>query len=86
MTSIEWLIEQLEAPCRGIPSHIIEKAKEMYEKERENSFTLEQMMEFIDLLMKVTLLKDLIILAHFLLAFMIFKYFLQHLTASLKMF
>jgi hypothetical protein len=29
MTAIEWLIEQLQAPCRGIPSHIIEQAKEM---------------------------------------------------------
>lgn len=29
MTAVEWLIEQLQAPCRGIPSHIIEQAKEM---------------------------------------------------------
>jgi len=28
-TAVEWLVEQLYAPCRGIPSHIIEKAKEM---------------------------------------------------------
>lgn len=28
-TAVEWLIEQLYAPCRGIPSHIIEQAKEM---------------------------------------------------------
>jgi hypothetical protein len=33
MTSVEWLIEQLQAPCRGIPSHIIERAKEMYNQE-----------------------------------------------------
>ena len=33
MTSIEWLIEQLQAPCRGIPSHIIEQAKEMHKQE-----------------------------------------------------
>jgi hypothetical protein len=32
-TAVEYIIEQLYAPCRGIPSHIIEKAKEM-EKER----------------------------------------------------
>jgi len=31
--SIEWLIRQLEAPCRGIPSDIIEKAKELHKKE-----------------------------------------------------
>ena len=30
MTSVEWLIQQLQAPCRGIPSHIIEHAKEMH--------------------------------------------------------
>jgi hypothetical protein len=33
MTSIEWLIEQLQAPCRGIPSYIIEQAKEMHQSE-----------------------------------------------------
>ena len=33
MTSIEWLIEQLQAPCRGIPSNIIEQAKEMHKAE-----------------------------------------------------
>ena len=32
-TAVEWLIEQLQAPCRGIPSHIIEEAKQM-EKEQ----------------------------------------------------
>ena len=32
-TAVEWLVEQLYAPYRGIPSHIIEKAKEM-EKEQ----------------------------------------------------
>ena len=30
---IEWLIEQLQAPCRGIPSNIIEQAKEMHKQE-----------------------------------------------------
>ena len=33
VTAVEWLIEQLQAPCRGIPSHIIEQAKEI-EKEQ----------------------------------------------------
>lgn len=28
MTAVEYLIEQLQAPCRGIPSHIIEDAKQ----------------------------------------------------------
>jgi hypothetical protein len=28
-TAVEYLIEQLQAPCRGIPSHIIDQAKEM---------------------------------------------------------
>lgn len=32
-TVVEWLIEQLQAPCRGIPSHIIEQAKEMFAKQ-----------------------------------------------------
>lgn len=32
-TAVGWLIEQLQAPCRGIPSHVIEKAKQM-EKEQ----------------------------------------------------
>jgi hypothetical protein len=33
LTAVEWLIEQLQAPCRGIPSHIVEQAKQM-EKEQ----------------------------------------------------
>lgn len=28
-TAIQWIIEQLQAPCRGIPSHIIEEALQM---------------------------------------------------------
>ena len=32
-TAVNWLIEQLQAPCRGIPSDIIEQAK-MMEKEQ----------------------------------------------------
>lgn len=27
MNPIDYLVEQLQAPCRGIPSHIIEEAK-----------------------------------------------------------
>ena len=34
-TAVDYLIEQLQAPCRGIPSHIIEQAKAM-EKEQIN--------------------------------------------------
>ena len=34
-TAVDYLIEQLQAPCRGIPSHIIEKAKQI-EKEQIN--------------------------------------------------
>ncbi len=33
MTAIDYLIEQLQAPCRGIPNHIIEEAKRI-DKER----------------------------------------------------
>jgi hypothetical protein len=32
-TAVEWLIGQLYAPCRGIPSHIIEQAKEMEQEQ-----------------------------------------------------
>ncbi len=32
-TAVEWLVEQLQAPCRGIPSHILEQALAM-EKEQ----------------------------------------------------
>ena len=32
-TAVEWLIEQLQAPCKTIPSHIIYQAKAM-EKEQ----------------------------------------------------
>ena len=33
ITAVEWIVEQLQAPCRGIPSHIIDKAKEMEKKQ-----------------------------------------------------
>ena len=36
-TAVEWLIGQLYAPCRGIPSHIIEQAKAMHKEEIENA-------------------------------------------------
>ncbi len=32
-TAVDWIIEQLQAPCRGIPSHIIEQAKQMEKKQ-----------------------------------------------------
>ena len=32
-TAVDYLLDQLQAPCRGIPSHIIEQAKAM-EKEQ----------------------------------------------------
>jgi hypothetical protein len=35
-TAVEYIIEQLYAPCRGIPSHIIEKAKEMEKEQLKN--------------------------------------------------
>jgi hypothetical protein len=34
-TAVEWLIGQLYAPCRGIPSHIIEQAKEMEKQQMD---------------------------------------------------
>ena len=37
-TAVEWLIGQLYAPCRGIPSHIIEQAKEMEKKQIKDAF------------------------------------------------
>ena len=36
-TAVEWLVEQLQAPCRGIPSHIIEQAKQMEKEQLENA-------------------------------------------------
>ena len=38
MTAVEWLIEQLQAPCRGIPSHIVEQAKQMEMEHIMDSF------------------------------------------------
>ena len=38
MTAVEYLIEQLQAPCRGIPSHIIEQAKAMEAKEHDDIY------------------------------------------------
>ena len=36
-TAVDYLIEQLQAPCRGIPSHIIEQAKAMEKKQIINA-------------------------------------------------
>ena len=37
-TSVEWLIEQLQAPCRGIPTHIIDKANKMQEQQIKDAY------------------------------------------------
>ena len=37
-TAVEWIVEQLQAPCRGIPSHIIDHAKQMEKEQIMNSF------------------------------------------------
>ena len=37
-SSVEWLVEQLIAPCRGIPYHIIEQAKAMHKKQSFETF------------------------------------------------
>ena len=39
-TAVNYIIEQLQAPCRGIPSHIIEEAKRL-EKEQIIEFCWE---------------------------------------------
>ena len=36
-TAVEWLVEQLQAPCRGIPSHILEEAKQMEQEQIINA-------------------------------------------------
>lgn len=38
LTAVDWLIEQLQAPCRGIPSHIIEQAKQMEDEQYDHAF------------------------------------------------
>lgn len=37
-TAVEFLIEQLQAPCRGIPSDIIEQAKQMEKEQIINAY------------------------------------------------
>lgn len=37
-TAVDYLIEQLQAPCRGIPSHIIEKAKAIEKEQIINAY------------------------------------------------
>jgi hypothetical protein len=37
-TAVDWIIEQLQAPCRGIPSHIIEQAKQMDKEQHRETF------------------------------------------------
>ena len=38
-TAVEWLIEQLQAACRGIPSHIIEQSKQMEKEQIEAAYS-----------------------------------------------
>jgi len=45
ITAVEWLIEQLQAPCRGIPGHIIEQAMEMEEDQIKEAFELGELNE-----------------------------------------
>ena len=47
-SSIDWLIDQLQAPCRGIPSHIIEQAKAMHKKETINILKNAQILIVMD--------------------------------------
>jgi hypothetical protein len=37
-TAVEWLIEVLWAPCQGIPSDIIDQAKQMEKEQIMNAF------------------------------------------------
>jgi len=37
-TAVEWLIEQLQAPCRGIPSELIEQSKQMENEQLKNMY------------------------------------------------
>jgi len=39
-TAVDWLIEQLQAPCRGIPSHITEQAKAMEKEQIMDSYIM----------------------------------------------
>jgi hypothetical protein len=46
MTAVDWLIEQLQAPCRGIPSDIIEQAKQMEKEQSERMYSEEDLISF----------------------------------------
>ena len=37
-TAVDYLIDQLLAPCRGIPSHIIEEAKRLEKEQVINDY------------------------------------------------
>jgi len=37
-TAVEWLIEVLWAPCQGIPSDIIDQAKQMEKEQIKDAF------------------------------------------------
>jgi hypothetical protein len=45
-TAVEWLIEQLQAPCRTIPSHIIEQAKQIEKEQIKDAFDEGENREF----------------------------------------
>lgn len=38
ITAVEWFVEQLQAPCRCIPSHIIDKAKEIDKQQKIDAY------------------------------------------------
>ena len=44
-SAVDYLIEQLQAPCRGIPSHIIEQAKQIEKEQKETLYTKEELEE-----------------------------------------
>ena len=37
-TAIDYIVEQLWAPCRGVPSHIIEEAKKLEKKQINDAY------------------------------------------------
>ena len=46
-TAVEWLVEQLQAPCRGIPSHILEEAKQMEKEQLDKAYYKGQESKYI---------------------------------------
>lgn len=56
--AIEWLIEQLQAPCRIIPSHIIEEAIQMDMRQREIDYTAGTKLKFDTMFPKKVEIED----------------------------